>query len=65
MSEEYTGDGPWYYNLLTKQVVPEGADRAENLLGPYPTKQDAAEAMEKVQERNETWDNDPDWNDED
>ncbi|TDT32692.1 hypothetical protein ACF3NT_01275 [Naumannella halotolerans] len=55
--------GPWYYNLNTKQVVPEGADKAENLLGPYPTREDAERALAKVEERNEAWDNDPDWND--
>jgi hypothetical protein len=31
-------------------------------LGPYPTEQDASRALEKVQERNEQWDNDPRWN---
>jgi hypothetical protein len=32
-------------------------------LGPYPTAEDAARALEKVQQRNEEWDNDPRWND--
>ena len=32
-------------------------------LGPYPTAEDAQHALEKVQERNEAWDNDPEWND--
>jgi len=33
-------------------------------LGPYPTREEAARALEKVEERNEEWDNDPRWNDE-
>ena len=33
-------------------------------LGPYPTYDEAARALEKVEERNEEWDNDPRWNDE-
>jgi len=32
-------------------------------LGPYPTAEEAQHALQKVQERNEAWDNDPDWND--
>lgn len=33
-------------------------------LGPYPTREMAEQALEKVRQRNEEWDNDPDWNDE-
>lgn len=36
---------------------------AADRLGPYPTEEEAARALEKVQERNEAWDNDPNWND--
>jgi hypothetical protein len=32
-------------------------------LGPYPTREEAEHALEKVQARNEEWDNDPNWND--
>ena len=41
---------------------PEGCAYADRL-GPYPTEAEAARALEKVQERNEAWDNDPKWND--
>ena len=37
--------------------------RAADRLGPYPTAEDASHALEKVQQRNEEWDNDPRWND--
>jgi hypothetical protein len=32
-------------------------------LGPYPSHAEAARALEKVEERNQEWDNDPKWND--
>ncbi len=43
----------------------EGADgcRSADRLGPYATRAEAERALDKVAERNETWDNDPDWND--
>ena len=41
----------------------EGCDWADRL-GPYPTEAEAARALEKVEERNRAWDNDPNWNDE-
>jgi hypothetical protein len=33
-------------------------------LGPFETEADATRALEKAQERNEQWDNDPGWSDE-
>ncbi|WP_366521512.1 hypothetical protein [Micropruina sp.] len=30
--------------------------KAEDRLGPYPTRDEAAAALEKVRERNEQWD---------
>jgi hypothetical protein len=33
-------------------------------LGPYDTEADAQRALEKAQERNDEWDNDPSWSDE-
>ena len=32
-------------------------------LGPYPTREEAEQALDKAAERNEEWDNDPKWND--
>ena len=44
----------------------EGQDGCDykDRLGPYDTEAEAARALEKVKERNEAWDNDPNWNDE-
>lgn len=53
-----------YYFCLKHHAV-EGEDgcRAQDRLGPYATEAEASRALEKVAERNEAWDNDPDWND--
>lgn len=32
-------------------------------LGPYDSREAAERALETAEERNEAWDNDPDWND--
>ena len=58
MSDEY-----WF--CLVHHTV-ERADGCKNAdrLGPYPTQAEAARALDKVEERNEDWDNDPKWNDE-
>jgi hypothetical protein len=53
-----------YWFCLTHHTV-EGRDGCKNAdrLGPYGSSEEASRALEKVQERNEAWDNDPDWND--
>ncbi|MEP6666517.1 MAG: hypothetical protein ABJA81_08735 [Nocardioidaceae bacterium] len=53
-----------FYFCLKHHAV-EGQDgcTASDRLGPYPTREAAEHALEKVQERNEEWDNDPAWND--
>jgi hypothetical protein len=53
-----------YWFCLTHHRVegPEGCRNAERL-GPYATEAEAARALDKVEERNEQWDNDPKWND--
>ena len=57
MADEY-----WF---CVKHHAVEGAVgcTAIDRLGPYPTEEQAAHALEKVQQRNEAWDNDPSWND--
>ena len=52
----------WY--CLTHHQV-EGVEGCRNAdrLGPYPTEDAAAHALDRVAERNDEWDNDPDWND--
>ena len=54
-----------YWFCLTHHTV-EGVEgcRNQDRLGPYPSHDAAARALETVQERNDAWDNDPAWNDE-
>ncbi len=53
-----------YWYCLNHHAV-EAADGCDykDRLGPYDTEAEAARALEKVKERNEAWDNDPNWND--
>lgn len=53
------------YFFCLKHHAVEGEDgcRAKDRLGPYETEAEAARALDKVEERNEAWDNDPNWND--
>lgn len=57
-------DDEQYWFCLTHHTV-EGRDgcASKDRLGPYPTEAEAARALEKVEERNENWDNDPKWSD--
>lgn len=53
-----------YWYCLTHHAVegPDGCKWADRL-GPYETEAEAARALEKVEERNQAWDDDPRWND--
>jgi hypothetical protein len=61
--DEVMSDGKFYF--CTKHHLVEGSDGCGPMdrLGPYPTREEAERALEKVRERNEEWDNDPNWND--
>jgi hypothetical protein len=53
-----------YWFCLTHHRVEGGEGcRNQDRLGPYPSPEAAARALETVAERNEAWENDPDWND--
>ena len=55
--------GKFYFCLNHHTVEGEDGCRAADRLGPYDTRQEAEQALERVEERNEAWDNDPKWND--
>ncbi len=57
-------DAEWWYCLKHSQVEPREGCRNSDRLGPYATAGEAERALEKVQERNEEWESDPQWNDE-
>ncbi|WP_198671884.1 hypothetical protein [Desertihabitans aurantiacus] len=46
----------YYWCLEHKTVETREGCKALNRLGPYPTREEAAQAMEKVAQRNEQWD---------
>jgi hypothetical protein len=51
-----------YWFCVTHHVVEqEDGCPNEDRLGPYDTAEQAARALEKVQERNDAWDHDPAW----
>jgi hypothetical protein len=56
-----------YYFCLKHHRVerPNQGCPAKDRLGPYPSEAEASRALEKVQERNREWDEDPRWNDKD
>ncbi len=59
-------NGPWFYCL--KHHATEPADegcKAVDRLGPYDTIDEAQHALERVSQRNEAWDDDPRYDDED
>ena len=57
-------DDGGYWFCLTHHTVegPEGCPNKDRL-GPYETQAEAARALDKVEERNEAWEHDPRWND--
>ncbi len=55
----------YWFCLEHHRVEGEDGCRSADRLGPYATRAEAERALDKVAERNETWDNDPDWNDDD
>ena len=56
--EEY-----WFCVKHHRVETRENLCPSRHRLGPYPSAAEAERALEKTQERNEAWDNDPDWND--
>jgi hypothetical protein len=55
----------WYYCLEHRTVEPADGCQVTVRIGPFPTRDEAARALEIVEQRNQDWDNDPVWNDED
>jgi hypothetical protein len=54
----------WY--CVKHQRVETGDDICPPIdrLGPYGSREEASKALEKAEERNQAWDDDPRWNDE-
>jgi hypothetical protein len=54
----------WFYCLDHRTVEPFDGCRAAVRIGPFATREEAAEALDTVERRNREWDNDPDWSEE-
>lgn len=51
-----SGEGEqWFYCLKHHTVEGALGCRAKDRLGPYPTREEAQHALEKVKERNDAW----------
>jgi hypothetical protein len=46
----------WWFCLKHNTVEPEDGCPAKDRLGPYPSREEAARALETVHRRNEEWD---------
>jgi hypothetical protein len=57
-------DGYWFCLKHHTVEGPEGCPNKDRL-GPYASRGEAERALEKVEQRNEAWEHDPRWNDDD
>ena len=53
MGDEIGQNTAFYYNITTGQVEREGQSKAKELLGPFPTAEEAANALEIIRQREE------------
>jgi hypothetical protein len=53
MGDEIGQSKGFYFNLTTHQVEREGESKAKDLLGPFPTEAEAANALEIIRQREE------------
>lgn len=62
MGDEIGQNTAFYYNIKTHQVEPEGQSKAKDLLGPFPDQESAANALQRIHEREERKsEEDQDW----
>jgi hypothetical protein len=53
----------FWFCLKHHTVETDEGCRSADRLGPYSSQEEASRALDKVAERNESWDTDPAWND--
>ncbi|WP_155838662.1 SPOR domain-containing protein [Arthrobacter castelli] len=53
--------GDFWYNVVTGKVEEGAQSDWTQLIGPYQTRAEAEQAMQKVQQRNEAWDSQDDF----
>ena len=57
--------GQYWFCLIHQRVEGEDGCPNKDRMGPYATEAEAAGTLQRAAERNEAWDNDPKWNDDD
>ncbi|SEI91634.1 hypothetical protein [Demequina mangrovi] len=60
MSPESDHPVEYFFNTRTKMVEKGRQSSWEHLMGPYPTAEEAAGALEIAKHRTESWDDDDD-----
>jgi hypothetical protein len=53
----------WWFCLKHRVVESDAGCANAERLGPYPSRAEAAQALQRAEERSEAWDRDPRWND--
>ena len=51
MGDDIGRNTAFYYNLPTHQVEEEGQSKAKDLLGPFPDRESAANALQTIRDR--------------
>lgn len=51
----------YWFNVRTREVEEDRQSDWKQLIGPYATRGEAENALQKVRERNEAWESDDDW----
>ena len=65
MSTEGDESVEYWFNTRTRMVEKGRQSSWEHLMGPYATFEEAAGALEIAQHRNEAWEDDDRWGDDD
>ena len=50
--------GEFWFNVATKQIEQGHQSSSRDLMGPYPTREAAAHALEQAASRTKAWDDD-------
>lgn len=53
MGDEIGRNTQWFFNVRTGQTEQEGQSRSADLLGPYPSREAAQNALQSVRDREE------------
>jgi len=62
MSSDSQHSAEYFFNARTKMVEKGHQSSWEDLMGPYPTREEAQKALENAQKRNDAWDDaDDNW----